>query len=60
MPFWRCAGSVPPLTVGDEVNDALNVAKNMAEHLVLFMDGIDVFYASFDQVPRRPCDVLSE
>jgi pyrroloquinoline quinone (PQQ) biosynthesis protein C len=57
--FLAMCQSVPPLT-RREVNDALNVAKNMAEHLLLFLDGIDVFYASFDQVPRRPCDVLSE
>jgi pyrroloquinoline quinone (PQQ) biosynthesis protein C len=57
--FLLMCESVPPLTPS-EVNDALNVAKNMAEHLLLFMDGIDVFYARFDVVPRRPCDLLSE
>jgi pyrroloquinoline quinone (PQQ) biosynthesis protein C len=51
--------SVPPLT-RREVNDALNVAKNMAEHLVLFMDGIDTFYEHFPIVPRRRCDPQSE
>jgi pyrroloquinoline quinone (PQQ) biosynthesis protein C len=57
--FLLMCQSVPPLTVR-EVNDALNVARNMAEHLVLFMDGIDTFYANFDAVPRLPCDLLSE
>jgi pyrroloquinoline quinone (PQQ) biosynthesis protein C len=57
--FQLMCQSVPPLTVR-EVNDALNVARNMAEHLLLFMDGIDTFYASFDVVPRMPCDLLSE
>jgi thiaminase len=57
--FMAMCKSVPPLT-RHEVNDALNVAKNMAEHLMLFMDGIDTFYANFATVPRLPCDPLSE
>jgi pyrroloquinoline quinone (PQQ) biosynthesis protein C len=57
--FLLMCQSVPPLTRG-EVNDALNVAKNMAEHLMLFMDGIDTFYGTFPTVPRLPCDPLSE
>ncbi len=57
--FLLMCQSVPPLT-RREVNDALNVAKNMAEHLLLFMDGIDTFYANFATVPRMPCDLLSE
>jgi pyrroloquinoline quinone (PQQ) biosynthesis protein C len=57
--FQLMCQSVPPLAVS-EVNDALNVARNMAEHLLLFMDGIDTFYESFDVVPRMPCDLLSE
>jgi pyrroloquinoline quinone (PQQ) biosynthesis protein C len=57
--FLMMCKSVPPLTRRD-VNDALNVAKNMAEHLLLFMDGIDTFYANFPTVPRLPCDPRSE
>ncbi len=57
--FLLMCQSVPPLTQR-EVNDALNVAKNMAEHLVLFLDGIDRFYEHFPVVPRLPCDSLSE
>jgi pyrroloquinoline quinone (PQQ) biosynthesis protein C len=57
--FMLMCKSVPPLS-RREVNDALNVAKNMAEHLLLFMDGIDVFYGSFPAVPRLPCDLSSE
>ena len=57
--FLLMCQSVPPLTPR-EVNDALNVARNMAEHLLLFMDGIDTFYGKFPTVPRLPCDVLSE
>ena len=57
--FRLMCQSVPPLT-RREVNDALNVARNMAEHLLLFLDGIDTFYANFPTVPRLPCDPLSE
>jgi pyrroloquinoline quinone (PQQ) biosynthesis protein C len=57
--FLLMCKSVPPLH-RHEVNDALNVAKNMAEHLLLFMDGIDTFYANFPTVPRLPCDPQSE
>jgi pyrroloquinoline quinone (PQQ) biosynthesis protein C len=57
--FKLMCQSVPPLT-RLEVNEALNVAKNMAEHLLLFMDGIDTFYGHFPTVPRLPCDPLSE
>jgi pyrroloquinoline quinone (PQQ) biosynthesis protein C len=57
--FMLMCKAVPPLT-RREVNDALNVAKNMAEHLLLFMDGIDTFYGQFPTVPRLPCDPLSE
>ena len=53
-----CRG-VPPLS-RREVNDALNVAKNSAEHLMLFMDGIDTYYGAFPTVPRLPSDPLSE
>jgi pyrroloquinoline quinone (PQQ) biosynthesis protein C len=57
--FLLMCKSVPPLT-RREVNDALNVARSMAEHLMLFMDGIDTFYANFPTVPRLPCDLRSE
>jgi pyrroloquinoline quinone (PQQ) biosynthesis protein C len=57
--FLEMCKSIPPLT-RREVNEALNVAKNMAEHLLLFMDGIDTFYGQFPTVPRLPCDPLSE
>ena len=57
--FLLMCKSVPPLT-RREVNDALNVARSMAEHLYLFMEGIDVFYATFPAIPRLPCDMASE
>jgi hypothetical protein len=57
--FEEMCGRVPPLTK-HEVQDALNVAKLMTEHLMLFMDGIEKHYANFPNVPRIPCDLLSE
>jgi pyrroloquinoline quinone (PQQ) biosynthesis protein C len=57
--FEEMCASVPPLSKA-EVSDALNVAKLMTEHLMLFMDGIDRHYETFPLVPRVPCDLLSE
>jgi hypothetical protein len=57
--FLLMCKAVRPMTTA-EVNDALNVARNMAEHLMLFMDGIDTFYENFPTIPRLPCDLLSE
>jgi hypothetical protein len=57
--FQEMCESVPPLSAA-EVKDALNVAKLMAEHLMLFMDGIERHYAGHPLVPRVPCDLLSE
>jgi len=57
--FLEMCESVPPLTRA-EVTDALNVAKQMVDHLMLFMDGIDIHYATHPEVPRLPCDLLSE
>jgi pyrroloquinoline quinone (PQQ) biosynthesis protein C len=57
--FQEMCESVKPLTKA-EVSDALNVAKLMTEHLMLFMDGIEKHYAQFPAVPRVPCDLLSE
>ncbi len=57
--FLQMCQSIPPLT-RSEVDDALNIVRSMAEHLYLFMDGIDTFYARFPAVPRLPSDLLSE
>jgi pyrroloquinoline quinone (PQQ) biosynthesis protein C len=57
--FHEMCESVPPLTPR-EVKDAMNIVKSMAEHLVLFLDGIDVFYGNFPTMPRTPCNLLSE
>jgi pyrroloquinoline quinone (PQQ) biosynthesis protein C len=57
--FLEMCESIPPLTKA-EVTDALNVAKLMVEHLKLFMDGIDIHYGSHAEVPRVPCNLLSE
>jgi pyrroloquinoline quinone (PQQ) biosynthesis protein C len=57
--FLEMCQSIPPLSRA-EVDDALNIVRSMAEHLYLFMDGIDTFYARFPAIPRAPCDLLSE
>jgi pyrroloquinoline quinone (PQQ) biosynthesis protein C len=57
--FKEMCESVPPLN-RREVVDAMNVARSMCEHLLLFMDGIDVYYGHTGVVPRVPCDLLSE
>jgi pyrroloquinoline quinone (PQQ) biosynthesis protein C len=57
--FEEMCAVIPPLSAR-EVTDALNVARSTAEHLMLFMDGIDLHYATFPTVPRVPCDLLSE
>jgi pyrroloquinoline quinone (PQQ) biosynthesis protein C len=57
--FQKMCASVPPLTRA-EVKDAMNIARMMAEHLALFLDGIDAHYASFPTMPRTPCTLLSE
>jgi pyrroloquinoline quinone (PQQ) biosynthesis protein C len=57
--FLEMCQSIPPLT-RKEVRDALEVTRSMAEHLRLFMDGIDVFYGRFPAMPRTPCTLRSE
>jgi hypothetical protein len=42
------------------VRDALETTRSMAEHLKLFMDGIEVFYDRFPAIPRTPCTLRSE
>jgi pyrroloquinoline quinone (PQQ) biosynthesis protein C len=57
--FQQMCASVPPLSAR-EVRDALEVTRSMAEHLRLFLDGIDVFYQRFPAMPRGRCTLLSE
>jgi pyrroloquinoline quinone (PQQ) biosynthesis protein C len=57
--FREMCESVPPLSRA-EVKDALNTVRFMAEHLMLFLDGIDVAYDRLSGVPRLPCDLFSE
>jgi pyrroloquinoline quinone (PQQ) biosynthesis protein C len=57
--FMKMCNSVPPMTMA-AVKDAMNIVKMMAEHLALFMDGIDTHYAAFPTMPRVPCTLLSE
>ncbi len=53
----RLPGDVPEHPAADarpRCDDALNIVRSMAEHLLLFMDGIDTFYARFPTMPRAP------
>jgi pyrroloquinoline quinone (PQQ) biosynthesis protein C len=56
--FKEMCLSVPPLSAG-EVKDALNTVRSMAEHLTLFMDGIQACYGQLSTAPRQPADLLS-
>jgi pyrroloquinoline quinone (PQQ) biosynthesis protein C len=51
--FAEMCDSVPPLSPA-EVRDALETTRYMAEHLELFMDGIDRAYGPLSAVPRFP------
>jgi pyrroloquinoline quinone (PQQ) biosynthesis protein C len=57
--FQQMCASVPPLT-GREVREALEVTRSMAEHLRLFLDGIDIFYQRFPTIPRTSSTLRSE
>jgi len=57
--FQQMCASIPPLT-RQEVRDALEVTRSMAEHLRLFMDGIEVFYQRFPGIPRTASTLRSE
>ena len=59
--FLEMCASVPPLTRGRGRATRSNVVRSMAEHLHLFLDGIDVFYARFPAMPRTArAHLLSE
>jgi hypothetical protein len=57
--FAEMCASVPPLT-RREVKDALNTVRSMAEHLVLFLDGIDGCYGRLTTAPRLACELGAE
>jgi pyrroloquinoline quinone (PQQ) biosynthesis protein C len=54
--FAEMCESVPPLS-RREARDALETTRFMAEHLVLFMDGIDAAYGRLTSSPRLPSDL---
>jgi pyrroloquinoline quinone (PQQ) biosynthesis protein C len=51
--FAEMCASVPPLT-RREAREALESTRFMAEHLLLFMDGIDTAYGRLTSAPRLP------
>jgi pyrroloquinoline quinone (PQQ) biosynthesis protein C len=56
--FLEMCRDVPDLTRA-QAEDALNTTRLMAEHLVLFMDGVDRYYEARPVVPRVPATLLS-
>ncbi len=54
--FAEMCDAIPPLSPR-EVKDALETTRFMAEHLMLFMDGIDVAYAALTAAPRVAPDL---
>jgi pyrroloquinoline quinone (PQQ) biosynthesis protein C len=50
--FAEMCRDVPPMTAR-EVEAVMNLTREVTERLMVFMDGIDRFYAAFPQVPRR-------
>ncbi len=50
--FAQMCRDVPPLTAR-EVQSVMNLTRSLAERLMVFLDGIDRFYAAFPQMPRR-------
>jgi pyrroloquinoline quinone (PQQ) biosynthesis protein C len=57
--FAEMCESVPPLD-RHQVADALETVRAMAEHLVLFLDGIDRCYGTLTSAPRLPSDLGAE
>jgi pyrroloquinoline quinone (PQQ) biosynthesis protein C len=54
--FAEMCASAPPLS-RREACDALETTRFMAEHLTLFMDGIDTAYGRLTTSPRPPSDL---
>jgi pyrroloquinoline quinone (PQQ) biosynthesis protein C len=57
--FREMCEAVPSLSDA-QVRRAMCAARGAVEHLRLFMDGIDVFYARFPTIPRTANTVLSD
>lgn len=57
--FLAMCKDIPPLTMG-EVQNIMETTRSLVDVLKLFMDGIDVFYQHFPDMPRMPSTLLSE
>jgi hypothetical protein len=57
--FKEMCEAIPSLS-DEQVRRAMRAAKSAVEHLMLFMDGVDVFYARFPTIPRTASTVLSD
>jgi len=57
--FFEMCKDISPLTMS-EVHNIMDTTRSLVDVLKLFMDGIDVFYEHFPEVPRMPSTLLSE
>lgn len=57
--FLEMCNAIPPLTEA-EVDDALQTTKLMAEHLLVFMNGIDRYYVHGAVLPRVSQRLLAQ
>lgn len=57
--FSEMCQDVPPLT-REQVGEIMDTTRSVVDVLKLFMDGIDVFYEEFPEMPRMPATLLSE
>lgn len=57
--FYKMCEDIPPLTLA-EVRKIMDTTRSVVDVLKLFMDGIDVFYGRFPDIPRMPATLLSE
>jgi thiaminase len=57
--FLEMCKDIPHLTMS-EVQDIMDTTRSLVDVLKLFMDGIDVFYQYFPDIPRMPSTLLSD
>lgn len=57
--FLAMCKDIPPLTM-KQVQNIMDTTRSLVDVLKLFMDGIDVCYEHFPEMPRMPSTLLSE
>lgn len=56
--FKQMCDDVPPLTL-QQVREIMDTTRSLVDVLKLFMDGIEVFYGHFPEIPRMSATLLS-